>query len=463
MISVPSRLQLLSGNNFILVGIFLLGLAACAGPKPVAHKPPSDKPPVTEEEKVKVFDPATGTYVWVPRSAVKVDTVKWTPDPQPPLVTDQPKEPDQPIKKDSYQVSLLMPFNLATGEQNDFEGRINRFVQYYGGVELAMKELDSSGINLVVHAYDVDGTQAQTTALLDDPAIKNADIIIGPYDKDDIEAVASYGLKHETMVVSPWLPAFNVAEENPYFVQVTPGLTSHAEAISDYIAEHWPTWKVFLVARNNASELNRISLFSKNPKLVTENLIIQDDSPDLYNTDLKKLLSTDGTIFILPYYSISDEGFINSFLRKLHADKEMEEVMVFGLPQWLNFPNLNPNYMESLSVHVSVSTFIDPNHPDYDMFRQKYFEKFHIVPDLQAFLGYDMIKWISNVLSKSGKEGIIGSSSIWFSGIASGYDIRPIYKNTTTTLGNEMKTPQYYENTRIRILKYEGQDFHLAD
>jgi hypothetical protein len=217
------------------------------------------------------------------------------------------------------------------------------------------------------------------------------------------------------------------------------------------------------VSRNTAAELSRLNLFKKNPNLITEDLIIKDDSPDLYNTDLKKLLSEDGTIFVLPYYAKSDEGFINSFLRKLHADKELKDVMVFGLPQWLNFSNLNPNYMESLSVHISVSTYIDPDHPDYEKFKQKYFEHFHVIPDLQAFLGYDLIKWISNVLVKGGKDGMIGSSSIWFSGIASGYDIRPMYKNTTTTVGTEMKTPQYYENTRIRILKYEGQDFHLID
>ena len=65
----------------------MLALIACAGPKRISHKP-SEKPTPTEEEQVKVYDPATGTYVLVPRSAVKVATVKWTQDPQRALVTD---------------------------------------------------------------------------------------------------------------------------------------------------------------------------------------------------------------------------------------------------------------------------------------------------------------------------------------------------------------------------------------
>ncbi|HXR81824.1 MAG TPA: hypothetical protein VN763_12930, partial [Saprospiraceae bacterium] len=194
----------------------------------------------------------------------------------------------------------------------------------------------------------------------------------------------------------------------------------------------------------------------------TEDLIIKDNSPELAHTDLLKLLRDEGTIFILPYYAKADESFVNSFLRKLHADKELKDVMVIGLPQWMGFSNLNPNYMESLQVHISVATYINPDHPDYDAFKQKYFEEFHVIPDLQAFLGYDLIKWISNVLSTSGSEGLIGPSSGWYSGIASGFDIRPVYKNNSSSSA-EMKTPMYYENTRIRMLKYEGQDFHLAD
>ena len=120
--------------------------------------------------------------------------------------------------------------------------------------------------------------------------------------------------------------------------------------------------------------------------------------------------------------------------------------------------------MESLSVHISVSTFINPDHEQYDSFRQKYFNRYHTIPDLQAFLGYDLIKWIADALVKSGKDGMIGTSSTWFSGIASGYDIRPVYKSyPATSVGNEMKTPLYYENTRVSILKYEGQDFHLLE
>ncbi len=442
----------------------LLAMFSCAGPKYAIKKPPvNERPPVPKEEQVKVFDPATGTYVLVPRSTVKLDTIKWTQDTPSPLVTDKVTESEQPNKQNNFQISLLMPFTLTSDiEGDDFNGKVNRFLQYYGGVQLALSEVDSGANTLSLHAFDVDGSLSQTQAILNDPAVQRSDVIVGPYDREEIENVASYGLKHETMVVSPWLPAFNIGEENPYFIQVNPGLSTHADAITSFIVSNWPGKKVFLVARDYPAEINRLNLFKKNSELNAEDLIIRDDSPDMANTDLQTLLSDEGTIFILPYYASADEGFVNSFLRKLHADKDIKEVMVFGMPQWLGFANLNPNYLESLSVHISVSTYIDPSQPDYNSFREKYFDRYHTVPDLQAFLGYDLIKWISNTLVNSGKEGLIGPSSAWLSGIASGFDIRPVFRNSDISTTAEMKTPMYYENTRIRILKYEGQDFHLV-
>jgi hypothetical protein len=180
MTSAPSHLQRLSGNRFFPVWILLLAMIACAGPKRVAHKP-SDKHNPTEEEQVRVYDPATGTYILVPRSAVKVDTVKWAQETQPPLVTDKVVDPDKPNKKNSYQISLLMPFSAIDvyGEE-DFSGKVNRFLQYYGGVQLAMKEIDPLKSSISLHTYDAGATLAQTQSVLNEPSVKNSDVIIGP-------------------------------------------------------------------------------------------------------------------------------------------------------------------------------------------------------------------------------------------------------------------------------------------
>ncbi len=465
MISAPSLLQPLSGSKVVITLLVICGLISCTTSRRVVDKP-STPPPVEEpaEDKVSQYDPKTDEVILVPRDAIQTDTVSWTEDKTPPIITDEKVITPNPTVKDHLEITVLMPFNAANAplfsEQKD--PKLNRFIQYYAGMQMAMDEMGFPLTNVKVNTLDVDDPSTAISLLTSRPELRNADVIVGPYEKEEIDAIATFGLNHEVMVVSPWLPAFATDKENPYFIQLFPGLNAHAQAITTYILEEMPGKKVYVVARDNAVERNRIQLFGRNNGLKTEELIIKDASPDLVNTDLHELLSDDaGTVFILPYFSKSDESFVNAFMRKLHAEKDTREAIVFGLPQWTGFTNLNANYMESLNAHLSISSFIDVASPGYQGFRTGFYSRFHVIPDINAFLGFDLMKWLGERLTAYGQEGLIGQMDTTGYGLASGFDIRPVYKNDTTTPA-EIKSPLYYENRRIRILGYKDQDFILV-
>lgn len=457
----------MSGNkrSFLCLALLCLTLWACSTSRPAGKTPSTTNRPnnTSHENEVRVYDPATGTYKWVPKDMVKVDTVNMKEDDTPPLVTDKDEVDDKPDpKKRHYNISLLMPF--SSNSQYDVmanDPRLGRFIQYYAGVQLGLEEVDPLGRDFTVHAFDAEGTAKTENLIARDPQLAKADVIIGPYEKDDIEKMAEYGLEAEKFVVSPWLPAFSLPQENPYFIQAVPGLGSHASAITQFLSQTWPFKKIYLVARDVPAELNRLSLFKKDPGLDIEELIIKDKTADLVNTDLKKKMVPEGSVFILPFYSKSDEAFVNSFLRKLHAEKEMEDVTVIGLPQWMSFSNLNSNYMENLRVHLSIATFLDTDHPGYKSFRTRFFDRYHTDPDLQAFLGYDLIKWITATMRKGGKDAFISPDAKWHSGIASGFNMQPVFK-AGDARDVEMHTPLYYENVHIRIVKYSELDFQLV-
>ncbi len=460
MTSVQNHLLRLNGSRIVVCCLIIISLFACSASK---HTKKTEPPVITKtEDKVKVYDPATGTYILVPRDAVKVDTIKWSEDPAPPIITDKDIKVDHPDKKVKYDISLLVPFNTdqyVFGDQLD--PKLSRFLQYYAGMKIAAAEFEDLGYPVTIHSFDTKNSMTEVNTILKEFSVKNSDVIVGPYDKENLEEVASFGLQHDKIVVSPWLPAFSTEKENPFFIQVVPGLSTHAEAIMSFIGDEMKGKKVYLVARNIPAEINRLQLFKKNMNVKTEDLIIDDASVELQKTNLSKLLDDNGTIFILPYYSRSDETFVNSFMRKLHADKELKEVIVFGLPQWTGFTNLNPNYMESLSLHISSTTFVDVDHPFYHDFRERFYNEFHTLPDQQAFIGYDLLHWIGKTLAQDGPKGLIGHQSTADFGLASGFDLKPIYKTDTLKV-SEMETPLYYENSRIRILKYVNQDFTLV-
>ena len=466
MISALSRRLRLSGSSTVLLSVLISMLViACSGPRQTVKTPPSqDVPPVVKHDEPVVPD-VTQPDILEPRDAVKVDTVQWTEDNKPPLVTDKNEAPSNPPKKSHFNIALFMPFSAATvplfSESQD--PKLNRFVQYYAGVELAMREMDSLHLPVTIRSYDAESESDAIARLTALPEVKSADVIVGPYDKKDVESVAAFGLSHDIMVVSPWVPAFTTETANPNLIQLSPTLGSHAAAIAQYIRDEMPGKKIYIVSRDIPAERNRMQFFTKDQIIQAEELLIKDASPDLSNTDLHSKLSDDaGTIFILPYFAKTDETFINAFMRKLHADKDTREAIVFGMPQWIGFTNLTSNYMESLSLHLSISAFTDISQPAYQAFRNRFFQTFHMVPDLNAFLGYDLMKWLAPALAREGHEGLVSHPDPNSFGLASGFDIRPVYKPTSNDNAGHPATPLYFENKRIRILKYEGQDFILV-
>ncbi len=463
MTSVPSRLLPLNGNNFVLSIGILLAIYSCGTTKKTTAPPTTT--PTTEVEKVRVYDPASGKYVLVPRDAVKVDTIKWTEDNVDPVVVEKVKETntDTPIKKSRYDVSLLLPLNSMNYPdlESQIDPKLVRFMQYYGGLRIAAKEIERLGLPVTFHSFDTESTISKLNEILKDPAVRAADVIIGPYDKENVETVAAYGLLNDKLVISPWLPAFNLESNNPNFIQMVPGLSNNADAIMKYAGEAFRNRKIFLVARNNPTEINRLLMFKKNPAIKTEDLIIDDSSIDLAKTNLSFLLDDpDGTVFIMPYYSRSDEQFVSSFMRKLVADKGTKDVIVFGFPQWTGFNGLNPNYMESLSVHISSPTYLNTSSSEYRAFREEFYTTFYTMPDNQAYQAYDLLMWVARRLVEGGRKGPLNAATSEF-GIISGYDLKPVFPSESK-VGMDKKTPLYYENSKLRILKYINQDFELV-
>lgn len=465
MISVPNHRQPLSGSNTLLLCLVICAICSCSTPKRVVVKPPPpSEPPVTKQDDVPQYDPKRDAVILVPRDAIKTDTIEWTEDKTPPIVTDAVIRPDKPIKDGAAQIALLIPFNALNAElfSEHQDPKLNRFIQYYAGVRMAMDKIDSMEMPVKVRSFDADAGAVLLPELIAKEEIKNADVIIGPYEKKDIETLAAFGLKNEIMVVSPWLPAFTMDSTNPFLIQLYPALSTHAQSITEFIRDKMHDKKVYVVTRDNPVERNRAQMFTKTEGVEAEELVIKDSSPEMLNTNLHALMSDEkGTIFILPYFLKSEETFVNAFMRKLHADKDTREAIVFGLPQWVGYTNLNANYMESLSLHLSVSTFLDVASPDYQSFKAGFYQKFHTIPDLNAFLGYDLMMWLAKSLTDHGQEGLIGHMDPQSYGLASGFDIQPVYKTTTGT-STEMNVPLYYENGRIRILQYKEQDFILV-
>jgi len=142
MISVRNRLQLLSGNRWLLFLAIALIASACS-PK---LRPVSVQPKIKEAEK----------------PGVKNQLVK---------------EPEKPAGPSVSTISLLLPFDLdhlAPGASytNVSLREADIALDYYRGFKLALDSLTVQGYNFKLLVYDTRGDVAQAHSLANNPAVK---------------------------------------------------------------------------------------------------------------------------------------------------------------------------------------------------------------------------------------------------------------------------------------------------
>jgi ABC-type branched-subunit amino acid transport system substrate-binding protein len=437
----------------------LLISAGCSSAKKAQKRSTTPTPAKEKEAVPHVYNPASGKYEPVEDPKRLVDTIRFHEDKSTkPIETVEMKS----VKKAVYDVAFLIPFNAAryTSSSGHTDPKVRRFIHYYAGVKMALHELAVDGIRISASILDTRESADEARRLIQ--GLKSVDAIVGPYETEGLRDAAEYSTRKKVPVFSPWTPSIPIEFNSPYFVQLTPGLEAHAVAMVEYIDRQLAGSKVYMVARNDPREKNRLNLFRDahqrfDPLRPYEELIIDDASVSLHSTVLRPLIAQGrSTVFIMPFYSRGDEDFVNAFLRKLHAEKGTSSVYVFGMPQWLTFNRLNPDYLESGNVHVSTVHFMDPGDPEVQEFQRRFLERYGSLPEPAAHEGYSFTLFLGNSLSNYGTGFLdVVSDPLRYTD-NSDFALTPVYRSVTPEARN---IPNYLENQAIHILQFKDHAY----
>lgn len=444
----------MSGNSLVALCVLLLAVG-CSTSK----APQESGTPDPSRDLPKVYNPATGKYEPVKDPRILVDTVQWTEIQSEDVI--ESADVIRTGKKDAYEVAFLMPMRASTTGSfaTGVDPRSRRFLNYYGGVQLALNKLEQQGVMINARVWDTEESVEVVTRQLND--LKDVDLIVGPYHRESLREAAAFAARYKIPVISPWTPSIDLDDPNRYFVQMVPGLETHARIAMEYIGRRFLNPKLFIVGRNDR-ERARFEGYHKahntyNSDLEPiEELIIQDNSIDLNNTNLDSLIpDRRATVFILPYYSRSDEDFLGSLLRKLHAEKLERDVVVFGLPQWANFRRLNPDYLESLKVHITVAHHVNNSDDETKEFSRKFFETYGSIPEPAAKQAYDVTRFLGNALDQHGLQFIDEVRGV--TSEYGGINLQPVLAGDGRPDG--AYPILYYENQGLSILRFVEQAY----
>jgi hypothetical protein len=125
-----------------------------------------------------------------------------------------------------------------------------------------------------------------------------------------------------------------------------------------------------------------------------------------------KLKKDKMNVIVIPSMS---QAYVTDLLRNLNGLAEKYKITVYGLPSWMEFDNLDPEYMQALNMHFAAPYYVDYDLPSTQLFITRYRSSFGGDPTTYSFAGFDVTLFCLQQLQHSGTgfithlDGVTGS------------------------------------------------------
>ncbi len=404
-----------------------------------------------------------------PGKPAPIDTIRWTPNTtgKPPIgsVPGKPGDQPGPALGETYHIGLLLPFLSNQMTDGSVPEKSRLAVQFYAGAKIALEQLSKEErINLVADVWDTQANDADFQKLMTNQRLAKSSVFIGPIRSSHVQAFAEWTKEQRKILISPESPSMDLTRHNAGFIQINPSLEAHCEVITDYVRKkrrHSAEDVVLICKEKEAERLvyfqNANLMYGSTP---LSELVLPDATANFDKVDLKKYLRAGRTtVFILPTWSSQD--FVMAFLRKLKDIKGSNEVEVYGMPQWRNFEAIDPEYLSSLNVHISTSSWIDFTSQEVKDFQQQFYTATGTIPDDDGFNGYDVTLFTGRMLAKYGLSFPERLDDEQFQGLRSALRFFPVV--LSGDLDDRRNEIDYLENKVVYILKFDKFGFVPVD
>jgi len=416
----------------------ILFMCSCNAPKKISS-PDTTRPDNTETKKPSKENDKpkedSSKIVYDPKSIPEKPEDK------------QPKqeEPSKRLKKENINVVLALPM--------DGGYEVNRFAEFINGFGLASESLNPSKLKIKVEVINIGNANSEED-LLNRSAIEKADILIGGYQTSQVKTLAKIALYKKIPFISIWNTSEEIITNNPYYVQLKPSLDTYCKSMAEFVTSEVRPQMVFIMIENrNSKDNNTLEAF----KVIYE--VSRTQYKIIYtsenNTDWKNSLAgLNNVVFNIPNWE--NRNWVNSMLNQINSLKKNKSFIVTGMPQWIDWDQMNFNLYEQLSLHIPVFNYVDLESMNASLFNESYFNKYNTWPSTESFYGSDILYMVRKIAIDL-SEGLVFNPNNQISGnYFSNYQISNYNKTNLETNNTES---YYSHNVYITIEKFEGGRF----
>ncbi len=366
------------------------------------------------------------------------------------------------IKKDTYNIAVLLPFRFDSIENLDGVMRNRLVMDLYEGLKFGAEELQKQGKVVNIYPYDTKGKSIYTQRILQKEELKSMDLIYGPLFPGAFREVYDFSAKYKINMFNPISSNPSVVGNNPFSFLNNPSTPTKAQQLAAFANETFENKRAWVMYEKRDSVYAAIyrdelldygfevSRFGELNKETIRPII--DTLTGVYEIELAAD-EVDSVKAAYPEIEIKTKRYRNSYERYSYFEKYWVEpdslghifvasnsnlyatnfvsanitrpdtIGLVGQDAWLNIEVISYDQMENIGLYLCHPQYTDINSDNYKSFQSSFLNKFKVLPSKNHLIGYESVMFLGNMMHEHGKyfqEGLRGGEFVE-GNIMSGY------------------------------------------
>lgn len=302
----------------------------------------------------------------------------------------------QGILKDKVlDVVVILPFTTSGDQDISLIESTNFLLELYQGIELEVARLKEEGVAIQLHTFDSKRDLEYLNALVKDPTVIAADVIIGPVYPEESALVSAFSEAQKIPFIHPLSNLGDRYEESQSSYLFRPALSSLANGVVDALKKQgWG--KTVAIGYSGNSRDEQLGLLLQNQLAKEGFSVVKVQKVDSKNatTFLQGLGVRRGSQpAVNQVILLSDDPALAQPVFSL-MESISAEVPLLVMDSWLGFNFSNFEMLEYANFY-----FISNNTPKYhseamDDFRKLYYSKHLQFPSTNSLLGAELVHWV---------------------------------------------------------------------
>lgn len=367
------------------------------------------------------------------------------------------------VRKSSYSVAVMLPF-MFDGLDDPSRTVANKVIMdFYQGMLLAKKDLDSLGMPVTLYPYDTKRDSLTTERLLTNSSMKETDLIVGPFLPGPIEVVKTFSSAHQINMVNPVSSNQSVITGSDFAYLLKAGYHTIGKALATRTQSRFPENKRALVyfSSNDRDSIVALtykeaveaagyevldfrSLDNTTSRPILDSLVEQHEEFIATKSEVDSLMQLSGRFIksrkvdpeskkemeyliisreeetegdSLVYYEMKfnvvedsighimvssrNNGIVNNFISAI--DSRPDSIGLLGYGNWFNFKVIDYLQFERLDVEVAFPEYINVDSQAYKELYKRTVNAYAGMPSDFVFFGYENMIYLGTMLHKYGK------------------------------------------------------------